>query len=108
MDNYLMIWLKITPKLRKNCAEKRDAGGTQNWPRSFVPRPVLGGGGVAFFRAIYAILRALARSSMSEHATLRYARLLSVKSARSREGRLRRAQKVRSTLHLEARETCSL
>ena len=31
--NLWTICLKIEPKLRQNCADKRDSGGSQNWPR---------------------------------------------------------------------------
>ena len=42
------IFARFGCKLRPNCAEKRDTGGAQNWPRRFAPRPILGGGDVAF------------------------------------------------------------
>ena len=29
------------PKLRQNCAEKRDTPATQNWPQREAPRPIL-------------------------------------------------------------------
>ena len=53
--NLCTIWSNIAPKLR---GKTRHTGGAQNWPQRFAPRPILGGGGVAVFRAIYGVISA--------------------------------------------------
>ena len=41
--NICTIWLKITPKLNQNCAEKRDTPAAQNWRRREARHSLPGG-----------------------------------------------------------------